>query len=337
MPPIVRNHPFASLQYLSANILALAFACSISTPSQGQGYPAKPVRVVVPFAPGGASDFVARIAFARFADLTGQQALIDNRAGAGGNIGMEAAARAAADGYTIFFGNVGTIAINPFLFPTLAVKPTRDFIAVTRFAGTPGIMVAHPSFPAKTLKELIALAKKNPGAISYGSPGQGSAYHILAESFGKQAAINIVVVPYKGGAGPAVTGAVGGEIVLAFATTSSVIQFIKAGRLRGIATMTKQRLPALPDVPTFPEAGFPGIVDDQWQGAFVPRGTPPEVVERLNTVLTQLVRSETVRERLALGFADPLPTKSPQEFAEFVEAETKRWGQVIREVGVKLE
>lgn len=327
----------ASTRRMTRILAAGAVALGVCVPACGQDYPAKPVHVIIPFAPGGASDFVARIVLARFAEVTGQQALIDNRPGAAGNIAMELAARAAPDGYTAFFGNVGTIAVNPSLYATLAVNPTRDFVAVTRLGGIPGIMVVHPSFPATTVKQLIAVAKKTPGAISYGSPGQGSGHRILMELFKQQAGIDLVEIPYKGGAGPAVTGLVGGETAVAFVTTASVIQFVKAGRLRAIATMTEKRLPLLPDVPTLPESGFPGIVDSQWQGVFLPRGTASNISERLNTVLNQLVRSDSVRQRLAQGFAEPIPTATPAEFAAFVAAESRRWAQIVSDVGAKID
>lgn len=328
-----------SIRWISQLALTITLAAAGGMPAlaQGQSYPLRPVHVLIPFAPGGASDFVARIVLSRFAETTGQQAIIDNRPGAAGNIAMEAAARAAADGYTVFFGNVGTIAINPRLYSSLTVNPARDFVAVTRLAGIPGVMVVHPSFPARTVRELIAYAKKAKGAVNYGSPGQGSAHRILMELFKKRAAIDLGEVPYKGGAGPAITGVVGGETAVAFATTASVLQFIKAGRLRPIATMTEARLPALPDVPTLPESGFPELVDSQWQGLFVPRNTAPEVVERLNAVTLQLVRSDEVRRRLALGSAEPMPTATPAEFSAFVAAESRRWGGIVRDVGAKID
>ena len=315
----------------------LTIVCMTTAAATAQTYPARPVHIIVPFAPGGASDFVARSVFTRFSDVVGQQAVIDNRPGAAGNIAMEYASRAPADGYTVFLGNVGTIAINPGLYSTLKVKPATDFVPVTRLAGIPGVMVVHPSFPARTLKELIAIAGKKPGAMSYGSPGQGSGHRILMELFKKQAAIDIVEVPYKGGAGPAIVGVVAGETEVSFATTASVLQYLSSGRLRAIATMTEKRLPALSHVPTLPELGFPAIVDSQWQGIFVPRGTPTAVIERLNTAANQLLRSPDVRERLARGSAEALPTATPADFATFVDMETKRWSVIVRDVGAKID
>ena len=246
-----------------------------------QAYPAKPVKMVIPFAPGGASDFVGRILQPKLAELLAQQVIIENRPGASGNIAVEAVARSAADGYTIFLGNVGSIAINPSVFPKLAVDPLRDLAAVTQVVDVPGVLVAHPSFPASTVKDLVAYAKANPGKVNYASPGSGSQNRLETELFRKVAGLDMVHVPYKGGAGPAVAALAAGETHIMFVTASSAMPLIKSGRLKVLAVNAPKRLEPLPEAPTMQEAGYSGFDTGSWQGIFVPNGTAPEVIHRL--------------------------------------------------------
>jgi tripartite-type tricarboxylate transporter receptor subunit TctC len=300
-------------------------------------YPNKPVRVIVPFAPGGASDFVGRILQPRLSELLGQQVVIDNRAGASGNIGLDAAAKAAPDGYTLFLGNVGTIALNPAVFPKLQVAPTKDFIAITQVVDVPGVLVVHPDLQAKTVKEVIAIAKAYPGKLNYASPGAGSQNRLETEVFRKVAGnLDMVHVPYKGGAGPAVAGLVGGETHLMFVTASSAMNHVKSGRLRLIAVTSAKRLQAFPDAPTFAEAGFPELTSGSWQGIFVPAGTPRPVVERLYAAVMETMKTPEVKERLANGGVDVV-TSAPGEFAKFVATETERWGKAVKEAGATAE
>jgi len=296
-----------------------------------QSYPSKPVRMIVPFAPGGASDFVGRIMQPRLSELLGQQVIVENRAGASGNIGLEAAAKAPADGYTFFLGNIGSVAINPAVFgATLAVTPTRDFIAVTQVVDVPSALVAHPSLPAANLKELVAYAKANPGKLNYGSPGSGSQNRLEMEVLRKLENLDMVHVPYKGGAGPATTGLIAGETHLMFVTVSSAIGHVRNGRLKLLAVSSARRLAAAPDVPTVGESGYADLQGGSWQGVFVPAGTPKEAVDRLLQATLQTMQTQDVMARLANGGVEVV-TSSPAAFAEFVAAETRKWARVVKE------
>ena len=299
-------------------------------------YPTKSVRMIVPFAPGGASDFVARILQPRMSELLGQQVVVENRAGASGNIGMEAAAKSAPDGYTIYLGNVGTVALNPGVFPKLAVVPTRDFIAVSQVVDVPGVLVVHPDLQAKTVQDIVAIAKAHPGKLNYASPGAGSQNRLETEVFRKLENLDMVHVPYKGGAGPAIAGLVGGETHMMFVTASSAMNHVKSGRLRLIAVTSGKRLAAFPDAPTMAEAGYPQLTSGSWQGIFVPAGTPKPVVDKLYSVVIDTMKTPDVVQRLANGGVDVV-TSAPGEFAKFVEKETERWVRAAREAGATAE
>jgi tripartite-type tricarboxylate transporter receptor subunit TctC len=302
-----------------------------------QTYPAKPVRMIIPFAPGGASDFVGRILQPKLAEVLAQQIIIENRAGASGNIGVEAAARAAPDGYTIFLGNVGSIAINPGVFPKLAVDPQRDLAAVTQVVDVPGLLVAHPSFPANTVKELVAYAKANPGKVNYASPGSGSQNRLETEHFRKLAGLDMVHIPYKGGAGPAVAGLAAGETHIMFVTAPSAMPMVKSGRLKALAATAVKRLEQLPDVPTMQEAGFAGFESGSWQGVFVPTGTPPEIVHRLFVALRETMKSPDVIERLGRGGIEVVFSDSPTAFTLYIGQETQRWAKAAKEAGATVD
>jgi tripartite-type tricarboxylate transporter receptor subunit TctC len=302
------------------------------------GYPSRPVRMIIPFAPGGASDFVGRIMQPRMSERLGQQLVVENRGGAAGNIGLEAAAKSDPDGYTIFLGNIGTIAINAAVFQSLNIKPQSDFIAVTEVVDVPGVLIANAAFPPNTVKELVDYAKANPGKLNYGSPGSGSQNRLEMEMF-RQAAggMDMVHIPYKGGAGPAVTGLMAGETQLMFTTAPSALGFIKGGRLKVLAVTSARRVAALPDVPTMVESGFPRSVTGSWQGVFVPKGTPPQVVDKLFTVTREVMKTQDVIQRLASGGVDVVLSDSPRAFAQFVASEAERWGKVAREVGATVD
>ena len=302
-----------------------------------QGYPNKPLKMIIPFAPGGASDFVGRIFQARLAEVLGQSIVIENRAGASGNLGLEAAARSAPDGYTIYLGNVGTVAINPGVFPNLPVVPTKDFIAVTQVVDVPGALVAHPSFSPNNVKELIATARAYPGKINYASPGSGSQNRLEMELIRKSAGLDMVHIPYKGGAGPAATGLIAGETHLMFTTVSSVLGHIKGGRLKALAVVSAKRLAQLPDVPTMAESGYPDSTSGSWQGIFVPAGTPKEVVDRLYAAMLLTMKHPDVVDRLAKGGVEVVTSPSSAAFAAYVAAETQRWGKVARESGATVD
>jgi tripartite-type tricarboxylate transporter receptor subunit TctC len=296
-----------------------------------QSYPNKPVRMIVPFAPGGASDFVGRIMQPRLTELLGQQVIVENRAGASGNIGLEAAAKAPADGYTFFLGNIGTVAINPAVFAsTLAVVPTKDFIAITQVVDVPSALVAHPSLPANNVKELVAYAKANPGKLNYGSPGSGSQNRLEMEVLRRLENLDMVHIPYKGGAGPAATGLIAGETHLMFVTVSSAIGHVRGGRLKLLGVSSAKRIGAAPDAPTLAESGYPDLTGGSWQGVFVPAGTPKEVVDRLLPAVLQTMQTQDVVSRLNNGGVEVV-TSSPAAFSEFVAAETRKWARVVKE------
>lgn len=299
-------------------------------------YPNKPIRMIVPFAPGGASDFVGRILQPRLSELLGQQIVVENRAGASGNIGMEAAAKSTPDGYTIYLGNIGTVALNPAVFPKLQVKPTRDFIAITQVVDVPGVLVVHPDLQAKTVKDIVAIAKAYPGKLNYASPGAGSQNRLETELFRKIEGLDMVHVPYKGGAGPAIAGLVGGETHMMFVTASSAMNHVKSGRLRLIAVTSAKRLAAFPDAPTMTESGYPQLTSGSWQGIFVPTGTPKEAADKLYAVTIETMKTAEVQQRLANGGVEVV-TSAPGEFAKFVAKETERWGQAVREAGATAE
>jgi len=319
-------------------LFAAATAGLAAVGAQAQGaYPNQPIRIVVPFAPGGASDFVARLIQPGLSQALGQQIVIENRAGAAGNVGMDVAARAAPDGYTIFLGNVGTISINPSLFPDITVKPEKDFIPVSIVADTPGILIANPKFPPNNAKELVTYAKANQGKINFASPGSGSLNRLEMEIFRLNAGLDMNHVPYKGGAGPAVTDIIGGHVELMFTTISSAIQHVKGGRLKALGVTTKERVPALPDVPTMLEQGFPANVSSSWQGVLVPAGTPRPVVEKIHAALVRAVSDDTVKGRMADAGVIATTNKSPEEFKAYLEADAKKWSDVIKKTGAKPE
>ena len=317
--------------------IALVLAL-ISTLAFGQApYPNRPVKMIVPFAPGGASDFVARIISPKLGELLGQQIVIENRPGASGNIGMEAAAKTPADGYTIYLGNIGTIAINPAVFQSLSINPQKDFTAITLVAGVPSVLIANPSVPANTVAELVALAKAKPGELNFASPGSASMNRLEMERFLKIASLNIVHIPYKGGAGPAVTGMLGGETQIMFVTLSSAISFVQAGKLKALGISTTKRIEALPQVATMIEAGYPEMVSSSWQGIFVPAGTPRGIVEKLHAAMLATMDSPEIRQRFAGGGVDVVTSRTPEDFASFVAAEIARWGKVAKEAGATVD
>jgi len=304
-------------------------------PSLAQsGYPNRPVRIIVPFAPGGASDFVGRIIQPRLSELLAQPIVIENRGGAAGTIGMEVAARSAPDGYTLVLGNVGSTAINPGVFTNLSINNLKDFIPVTQVVDVPGVLIVHPSVPVSSVKGLVAYVKANPGKLNYASPGSGSQNRLEMEILRTvEGGMDMVHVPYKGGAGPAVTGLVAGETQMMFSTVSSAMGHIKGGRLKALAITSPKRIKELPDLPTMKESGYVDGSSGSWQGVLVPAGTPLAVVDRLFEVLVQTMKTSDVIERLAKGGAEAVTSASPQAFADFVASETQRWGKVAKESG----
>ena len=307
---------------------------SLSVTSLHAQYPVKSLRLIVPFPPGGGTDTLARVYGQKLGELLGQQVIIDNRPGGGTNIGAEIAAKSPPDGYTALMGNIAH-AINVTLYSKLAYDLTRDFAPVTLLASTPNILVVHPSLPARSVKELIALAKARPGQIDYASSGSGSSSHLAAELFSTMAGVRMTHIPYKGG-GPAVIALTGGQVSVGFATTPSVIGHLKSGKMRGLAVTTAQRSPSTPDLPTLNEAGLTGYEAGTWYGLLVPTGTPKEIVTRLHTESVKLLKMPDVKERLnAAGF--DLIGNSPEQFAAYIRSEIDKWAKVVRASGARAD
>jgi tripartite-type tricarboxylate transporter receptor subunit TctC len=300
-------------------------------------YPSKTVRMVVPFAPGGASDFVGRIIQPKLGEELGQQIVIDNRAGAAGNIGVEVAARANADGYTLLLGNVGTMAINPSLYLKFPIKPVNDLIGITQVVDVPGSLVVHPSLPVNSVKELIDYLKAHQGKLNFGSPGTGSANQLEMEFFMRATGTKMTHIPYKGGAGPAAIALLGNEVQLMFVTLSSSISFVKQGRLRALGIVAPKRVAAIPEVPTMAEAGFKSMTVGSWQGVFVPKGAPRDIVKKLYATIIKVMEDANVKKRLGDGGVEVVVSKSPEAFGAFVKSENERWAKTIKEAGVVAE
>jgi tripartite-type tricarboxylate transporter receptor subunit TctC len=317
--------------FLIVTLFFTAFAAS------AQDYPTKPVRVIIPFAPGGASDVVARILSPALTKNLGQQIVIDNRSGASGNIGVEVAARAPADGYTLLLGNIGTMAINPGLFPKFPIRTVRDFTAITQVVDVPTALVLHPSLPLKSVKEFIEYARANPGKLDFGTAGPGSNGRLEMEIFMRATGIHLVHVPYKGGAGASAIGLLSGEVKCAFTTLASVVTHVKAGKLKVLGVAAPRRVDYLPDVPSFPELGYENMKSGSWQGAYVPTGTPAPIVKRLYAAFTKVMADPSVVKLLKDTGAEVVTSKSPEEFALFMKEENEKWAKVIKEVGIVMD
>ena len=329
---------------MKRSTLALALllaAMSLPAPqvlAQGKSdnYPSRPVRMIVPFAPGGASDFVGRIIQPAMADLLKQQVVVDNRGGAAGNIGVEVAVRASPDGYNVLLGNVGTMAINPVYYTKFAFRPLKDLVPITQVVDVPGCLVVHPSLPMKNVKDFVAHLKANPGKLNYGSPAPSSANRLEMEMFLHATGTKAVQINYKGGAGPAVVGLLGNEVQVMFVTFSSAINFAKQNRLRMLGVISPERNPALPEIPTMREQGFDMVVGS-WQGLFVPKGTPQPVVNTLYKVGVGMMKDPQVVKRLAEGGVTIITSKSPADFVTFLTKETARFAQVIKDAHIETE
>ena len=323
--------------------LALAGACAavaasalapLSASAQA-AYPNKPVTIIVPFSAGGTTDILARIVGQALNTELGQSVIIDNRAGAGGNIGGALAAKAKPDGYTLFMGTVGTHAINESLYKKMPFNPIKDFAPLTRVANVPNLLVANPNQPFKTVKELIAYAKANPGKVNYGSSGSGSSIHLSGDLFKSMAKVDMVHVPYKGSA-PAVTDLLGNQIGIMFDNMPSAIQHVRAGKLVPIAVTTAKRSPELPDVPTIAEAGVPGYEATSWFGMFAVAGTPKPVLDRLHAALAKVLKQSDVQKKIAEQGGEVV-VDTPEQFAAFIKTETAKWGKVVKESGATVD
>ena len=326
------KHPLRSALTLAALFVPAAMAAT----GTGTDYPSRPVRMIVPFAPGGASDTVGRILQPALADALRQQVVVDNRGGASGMIGVELAARASPDGYNFLLGNIGTMAINPNYYTKVALKPQNELIGVTQVVDVPGALVVHPSLPVKGVKDLVAHLKANPGKLNYGSPAPSSANRLEMEMFLHSTGTKAVQINYKGGAGPAVIGLLGNEVQVMFVTYSSVVGHAKGGRIRMLAVVTPQRIPQTPDVPTMREQGFDMVVGS-WQGVYVPKGTPSAVVSKLFTATHEAMKNAEVVRRLTDSGITIITSASPADFKKFWDAEIRRFAKVIKEANIETE
>jgi tripartite-type tricarboxylate transporter receptor subunit TctC len=311
-----------------------AAACASSAQPDKSAYPTKPIRLIVPLTAGGPTDILARIIAGPLAEPLGQPVIVDNRPGAGGNIGAEIAAKSPPDGYTLFMGTSGPLSINSSLYPKLAFDPIRDFAPVILAASAPFVVIVHPSVQANGMKELIALAKAKPGQLNYGSV-TGSASHLSTELFKMMAGVNFVHIPYKGAA-PATTDVMAGQIQMSFASTPGSIPVVKAGKVKALGVTSAKRIAKLPDVPTVAESALPGYEASVWYGVVAPTGTPREIVQRLNTEIARIIADPTQRERMVAGDFEPTTSK-PEQFAAFIKSETEKWGKVVKASGAKPE
>jgi tripartite-type tricarboxylate transporter receptor subunit TctC len=312
------------------SILVLLFP---SITAAADAYPIKPVRFVVTFPPGGPTDTIVRVIGQRLTDLWGHPMILDNRGGAGGIVGTEIVARAAPDGYSFLVGTAGGMTINPALQPKLPYDPFRDFVPVGMLVNNPQILVAHPSLAAKNVKELVALAKTKPGQLNFASAGTGTATHLGLELLKLTSGIDVVHVPYKGGA-PAVTDLIAGQVQLLWVSIPSVLPHVKAGRLRALAVSTAKRSASAPDIPTVAESGYPGFEYSNWNALFAPAKTSPAIVKQVNAAIVKILREPEVAQKLVSLGADPAPG-TPEELARYMRTDHERWKKVIRTAGIK--
>lgn len=326
----------------SGAVRAAIFACALllggAAPGGdvlAQAYPARPVRIVVPFPPGGTTDILARELGGRLQAVFGQPFIVDNRPGAGGSIGAEAVARSEPDGYTLLMGHIGTLAVNPSLYPKLGYDPVKDFAPVAWVSRVPNILVLHPSVPANSVAELVALAKAKPESLSYGSGGNGSAAHLASEYLKFVSHASILHVPYKGTA-PFVTDLAGGQIQVGFTGAPAVMGMVRAGKLKAIAVSSPTRIPVLPDLPTVAESGYPGFEADQWYGIVAPAGTPREIVLMLNAEINRAMASPQLTARLEQEGAVAI-SETPEAYAALIRSEIERWRPVLRAAKVQVD
>jgi tripartite-type tricarboxylate transporter receptor subunit TctC len=309
-------------------VLIAALGAAAAT---AQDYPNRPITLVVPFPPGGSTTIVGRIVADKLGELLGQQFVIDNRAGAGGTVGTRAVAKAAPDGYTLLLGYTGTLAIGPSLYPNVGYDPRKDFAPIGRIGTAPNTLVVHPSFPAKTIGELISYAKANPGKVNYGSAGVGTVSHVCGEYFATAAGIKLTHIPYKG-TGPVIADLLGGHIPMAFAPIPATHENAKSGNLRMLAVTSAVRSTLVPDIPTIAESGVTGFEAVLRYGLVAPAGTPAPIVDKLNAALNQVLRSDDIRRRLAIEGAEPLPG-TVAEYGVDIDREETQWSKVVKASG----
>ena len=317
----------------AASIVGVLAAAAGSAGAQAP-YPVKPLRIIVPFPPGGATDILGRFVAQKLGETFSQQVVVDNRPGANGTLGLDLGAKAPPDGHTLVIGQAGNLAISPNL-TKVPYDPNRDFAPITLLISSPHVIAVHPSLPARSLKELVALARSQPGQLNYASTGSGSAGHLGVELLKKTTKMNVVHVPYKG-AVPGFTDLVAGHVAMMFTSVMSTQSFAKAGRVRMLAVGSAQRSPSAPDVPTIAESGYPGFEVTTWWGALGPAAMPREVVARLNSELTKIMASNDARDRIGALGAD-LQTTTPDQFAARIKAENSTWAQIIKESGARVD
>jgi tripartite-type tricarboxylate transporter receptor subunit TctC len=317
-------------------LLAALSAVALATASHfgfAQPYPAKPVRVIVPFAPGGGSDFTARLMAQKLTERLGTAFVVENRPGAGGNLGAEAAVRSAADGYTLLLISA-SYTVNPSVYK-LSFDPINDITPIIRLSGGPYVVAVHPAVPTNTLAEFVDLARKEPGKLAFGSSGNGSVMHVSTEFFLVSAGIKVLHVPYKG-TGPALQDTIGGQVQLIFGAVPTTLPHVKAGRLRALAVTTAKRIAAAPEIPTVAESGYPDYEVINWHGLVGPRGLAPDIVQKLNGEINQLLNSEDFKKVLASDGLEPAGGSSA-EFAQVLKSEAARWSRVVQQAGIKID
>jgi tripartite-type tricarboxylate transporter receptor subunit TctC len=320
---------------LVRSVAALLLALALSVPALAQDYPARTITLVVPYPPGGGVDAMARVVAERLSVALGQQVVVDNRGGGGGLIGTRAVQKAAPDGYTLLLGHTGTISINPSLYANAGYDPRKDFAPIGLIASMPVVLIAHPSFPAKTIGDFVALAKKEPGKLNVGTSAVGTGGYMSAELFKATAGIDVAIIPYKGTA-PVMNDLLGGHVPVAFGVIPPALGNIQGGRLRAIAVASPKRTSLLPDVPTFAESGMPGFESVLHYGLLAPAGTPRAIVDRLNAELRKLADAEEVKKRIHSEGGDPM-TSSPEEYAADIDQEEAKWATLIRRLNLKVE
>ena len=303
--------------------------------SAAQAYPTKPIRLIVPFPAGGGVDFIGRIVGQKLAERLGQQVAIDNRSGANGIVGLEALRTSAPDGYTIAAASAGPLAVNPFIYAKLPHDTLKDFTHIANMVNFPLLLVAHPSLPAKNVKELIALARAQPGQVTYSSPGAGNSGHLAGELFNSMAKAKILHIPYKGTA-PAVIAVLSGEAQLTYSSIPTILPHVRSGRVRALGIGNAQRIPSLPEFPTIAESGLPGYEAYAWGGMIGPAHMPPAIVQRLSKEIQDILKMKDVTERMLSEGTVPTPS-GPEEFTAYIRSELKKWGAVVKMAGIKAE
>jgi tripartite-type tricarboxylate transporter receptor subunit TctC len=320
---------------LIGKALPLVLLSIVAAPAAAQTYPAKPIRMIVPFPPGGGVDFIGRLMGQKLTERLGQQVAIDNRAGANGIVGLEALKTSAPDGYTIAAASAGPLAVNPFIYQKLPHDTLRDFTHIANMVNFPLLLVAHPSLPVKNVKELVAIARAQPGQVTYSSPGVGNSGHLAAELFNAMGKVKILHIPYKGTA-PAVIAVLSGEAQLTYSSIPTILPHVRGKRVRALGVGNAERVPSLPEFPTIAESGLPGYEAYAWGGMIGPANMPPAVVQRLSKEIVEILKQKDVSDRMLSEGTVPTPS-GPDEFTAYIRAELKKWGDVVKLAGIKPE